>query len=131
MTRATKKYDVLLVEPDLILAETFCVALQNAGFATLNVQTAQAAITALDAYKPKLIILELQLKSHNGIEFLYELRSYPDLQPIPVVLLTFISASAIALTKQQQERLNIHDYLYKPHTSLEKLTKICEGIINA
>lgn len=130
MTKAVKQYDILLIEPDVVLANSFTKALALADFSVQHVPSAQAAITALDASKPKLIILELQLRSHNGIEFLHELRSYPDLQDISVVVLTFVPEYASGLTKKQQVKLNICMYLYKPRTSLKKLTEVAAEVLS-
>ncbi len=120
---------VLLIEPDVVLAKTYSSALQNAGIDVLHVESAQAAITAIDRRKPKLIVLELQLRTHNGVEFLYELRSYSDLKDVAVILLTFIPESTSALTAAQKERLKINGYLYKSHTSLQKLTDVIQEAI--
>lgn len=129
MMKNRKFYDVLLIEPDIQLAKTYISALKSTGIKVGHAQSAQSAIILINQYKPKLIILELQLKKHNGIEFLNELGSYVDLQDIPVVLLTFIPESSIKLIREQKARLNIVDYLYKPRTSLEQLINMTREIL--
>lgn len=123
-----QNYDILLVEPDMILAETYVNLLKRTGYQTCHVSGAQDAIMAIDKIRPRLIILELQLQSHNGIELLHELRSYPDLQGIPVVLLTFIPEPA---SGNRYKQFGVAEYLYKPHTSLEKLTRTVEDVITS
>jgi len=62
--------------------------------------------------------LELQLASHNGIEFLYELRSYNDWQSIPVIIHSLVPATAFTNIAPE---LGVVSYLYKPTTTLKKL----------
>jgi CheY-like chemotaxis protein len=111
---------VLLIEPDRVLAKHYITILRNAGHKVTACLTGQAAIQAADEKVPDLVVLELQLKGHNGVEFLYEFRSYPEWQHIPVVVHTLIPELALAGISTVP-LLDIHTYLYKPTTSLEKL----------
>ena len=81
---------ILLIEPDKLLGQTYSQMLQQAGHALSTVATAQQAIFAADEHRPDLVLLELQLVSHSGIEFLYEFRSYPDWQSIPVMIVSHV-----------------------------------------
>ena len=113
---------ILLIEPDRLLAESYVRALQSAGHQVSAAGGAQAAIMAADAVKPDLIILELQLVEHSGIEFLYEFRSYPDWQGIPVLIQTQVPRGEFADNWQLlQDELGVRAYLYKPRTSLSQL----------
>jgi DNA-binding response OmpR family regulator len=114
---------ILLVEPDYILAETYKQAIETDNqIAVSLVNGAQAAIVAADDHLPDLVILELQLIEHSGIEFLYEFRSYPEWQDIPVIIHTVVPFSEFRDSWQLLEsELGVHTYLYKPHTSLHQL----------
>jgi DNA-binding response OmpR family regulator len=117
--------NILLVEPDLLLAKTYAQALQNDGHRVLCSANAQQAIFMSDMSVPDLVILELQLVSHSGIEFLYEFRSYPDWQDIPVLIHSQVPPAEFLDSWQlMQDQLGIMDYVYKPHTSLAKLRKV-------
>jgi DNA-binding response OmpR family regulator len=115
---------ILLVEPDRLLAATYQQALLGAGHSVITCASAQAAIMAADQSQPDLIILELQLVEHSGIEFLYEFRSYVDWQSIPVILQTQVPPAEFngnhwLLTSE----LGVVSYLYKPQTSLHQLLR--------
>ena len=114
---------VLLIEPDHILAETYKQAIESEKLARVEVVNgAQAAIMAADAHKPDLVILELQLIEHSGVEFLYEFRSYPEWQSVPVIVQTIVPFSEFHDNMQLlEEELGVRMYLYKPHTSLHQL----------
>jgi DNA-binding response OmpR family regulator len=113
---------ILLIEPDRILADTYRSALRSAGHRVVMCASAQSAIFASDEVKPELVILELQLIEHSGIEFLYEFRSYAEWQAVPVILLSnvppaeFINSSDIL-----RHELGVQAYHYKPLTSLRTL----------
>lgn len=113
---------ILLIEPDRLLALTYRQALSQAGHQVLSCPGAQAGITAADKIQPELIILELQLVEHSGIEFLYEFRSYPEWQTIPVLIHTNVPPAEFNGSWDILGReLGIETYLYKPRTSLKQL----------
>lgn len=113
---------ILLIEPDRVLADSYVEALIHAGHEVQAAGGAQAAIMSADAIQPDLVILELQLVEHSGIEFLYEFRSYPDWQATPVLLQTNVPRSEFGGSWQLlSEELGVADYLYKPATSLGQL----------
>lgn len=115
---------ILLIEPDRLLAETYRQCLETAGHTVVPCASAQAAVLAADQQKPDVIVLEIQLIEHSGIEFLYEFRSYPDWQNIPVVVHTHVPPVEFANNGLLlREELGVAAYLYKPVTSLKKLQR--------
>lgn len=115
---------ILLIEPDRTLAKTYYAALQTAGHTVVVCSSAQAGIMAADKSKPDLVILELQLVGHSGIEFLYEFRSYADWQNIPLIVHTHVPPSEFAGARNLLMReLGVSSYLYKPQTTLQKLIR--------
>jgi DNA-binding response OmpR family regulator len=114
--------NILLVEPDRILAKTVSQALQQASHQVRVAATAQGAVFAADAAIPDLIILEIQLVSHSGIEFLYELRSYGEWQSIPVIIHSHVPPAEFSDSwALLHDELGVQAYHYKPRTSLRKL----------
>jgi DNA-binding response OmpR family regulator len=91
---------IILLEPDRILAEVYRQMLTVEGHDVIPCASAQAAIMAADDAKPDLIILELQLIEHSGIEFLYEFRSYPDWARVPVLIQSHVPAGEFAANWQ-------------------------------
>ena len=116
---------VLLIEPDRVLAETYLRALQSAGHTVVACAGAQAAIMAADQTPPALVILELQLVGHSGIEFLYEFRSYTEWQPIPIIIQTSVPPAEFNDSRRVlHDELNVSDYLYKPQANLGHLLEM-------
>lgn len=112
---------VLLVEPDNKLANIYKQYLQTAGHQVYISKGAQEAVQLADEYRPDIVVLELQLTGHSGVEFLYEFRSYPEWTGIPVLLHTLVPPQSLTISEPLIEQLNIQGYLYKPATSLRKL----------
>jgi two-component system phosphate regulon response regulator PhoB len=113
---------ILLIEPDRLLAETYFLALDQAGHRVMACAGAQTAVLVADRQRPDLVILELQLVEHSGIEFLYELRSYPEWQDIPVIVHSLVPPAEFRSSRRLlEEDLGVKAYLYKPRTSLRQL----------
>lgn len=114
--------NVLLLEPDKVLSRTYAQALEHIGYRAYSVQDGQDAIEALETFPADLIVLELQLAGHGGIEFLHELRSYPEWQDLPVIVNTNVAPAVLGpLLLALQRDVGVTVCLYKPHTSLRRL----------
>lgn len=120
---------ILLVEPDTVLAKTYAAALVQAGHHVLRAQDAQSAVNATDSVLPDCIVLEIRLPQHNGIEFLYELRSHADWQAIPVIVQSQLPFEQTGLNEPTMQELGIAGYCYKPETSLTTLCVLIEDIL--
>lgn len=120
---------IVIIEPDKKLARTYQRTFENLGHDVSVVAHAQDAVHVADARRPDIILLELQLSAHNGIEFLYEFRSYPEWQEIPVILLTLVPPHSLQITAPLMRQLHITKCLYKPATSLKQLTAAVEEVV--
>lgn len=115
---------ILLIEPNTLLAAAYTQLLQHNGYDVVHVTGAQTAIDAADNCTPNLVVLELQLPSHGGIEFLHEFRSYAEWQGIPVIVNTVLPPAHIARAKQALvNEMGVRSVLYKPHTTLKELLR--------
>lgn len=123
--------NVLLLEPDVVLGQTYAAAIAKAGHKATHCTNAQDALGALDSQCPDLIILEVQLAGHNGIEFLYELRSYADWQNVPVVVVSMVPPFELGLTTKLRQQLGIAGCYYKPHIRLSDLVDSVNKLVLA
>jgi len=122
--------NILIIEPDRVLARTYAGALEATGHEVQASTTAQDALQAADETRPDVVLLELQLVSHGGVEFLYEFRSYADWQDVPVVIVSNVppaefNQSVGVMTKH----LGIAGYCYKPQTNLKRLQRAVDSIL--
>jgi DNA-binding response OmpR family regulator len=113
---------ILVIEPDAALSKLYHEVLTSLGHTVQISRTAQHAVHTTDESLPELIILELQLIGHSGIEFLYELRSYSDWKHIPVVVMSHVPPQEFAASNDLLKKtLGVSEYFYKPQTSLNAL----------
>lgn len=120
---------VLLIEADQPLAATAQKFLQARGHAVKWHVDPQLAMDDVDSKLPDVIVLDLLLAGRSGVEFLYELRSYPDWQSLPVIVYSHISAGDLGSSASGFEQLGISAFLYKPLASLAELNQSIEQIL--
>jgi DNA-binding response OmpR family regulator len=119
---------VLLIEPDRLQAATLTQALAHAGHSVAHAASAQAAVAQADQKLPDVVVLELQLPHHNGVEFLYEFRSYYEWLQVPVVVHSFVPPRELKHAATLTQELGVKQTLYKPQTSLAQL---CQAVAQA
>jgi DNA-binding response OmpR family regulator len=113
--------DLLIIEADSQLAGSYKKYLSLANHTVRIHPDPQTAIVSTDSARPDIIILNFMLAGRSGLEFLYELRSYPEWQTIPVVLTGSYSQDEIKEFSEIFKQLNVHIYLHKPTTPLSKI----------
>lgn len=122
--------NILLLEPDSILANLYIRAFEHVGHGVRRTVSAQDGVFHIDELLPDLVIVELQLVAHSGIEFLYELRSYAEWQKVPVIIHSCIPPTEFSDSlRLLRDKLGVQKYLYKPHTSLQTLLRSVTEVI--
>lgn len=104
---------VLLVEHDLFLQDMYIRMLLQGGIDVSCADSAEQAIEVLNAESVDVIVSELQLGGHDGIEILHELRSYDDWLDLPFVALSNIPEQNYP-SKNRWQRYGVSKFLYKP-----------------
>lgn len=123
--------DILMLEPDALLGNMYREVSEHSGHTFRRVVSAQQAVYAVDEREPDVIITELQLVAHSGIEFLYELRSYAEWQHIPVVIHSLVPPCEFDDSMQLlRNMLGVRLYLYKPHTTLQMLLRAVRDVVD-
>lgn len=114
-------HSVLLIEPDKLSARLYKSALQASGHHVRTAHTSQMALNSLDESLPDVIVLELDMPGHNGLEFLYEFCSYEDWMHIPIVLHTVMPAHRFEKKVVDWAELSVRQYIYKATSTLADL----------
>jgi len=110
---------ILLVEDDRSLANGLQTALRREGLAVDHVTTGKAALQAVQADAPNLIILDLGLPDMDGLEVLNSLRSG---QQAPLVMV--LTARDTTADKISGLDRGADDYLAKPFEMPELLARL-------
>lgn len=112
---------ILCIEPDRKLAGTYARYFTAHGYEVVVAPSAQTGILAADKNSPDVVILELQLVAHSGVEFLHEFRSYSDWREIPVIVHSQVPPQEFLASKKLLKLLGVIAYHYKPRTTLQDL----------
>ena len=112
---------ILIADDDRDIAGFVELNLSLEGFAVQVVHDGQAALDAVQADPPDLVLLDVMMPVLDGVEVLRRLRADPATATLPVVLLTAKSLSAdkvVGLTA------GADDYIVKPFDTLELLARV-------
>jgi len=82
-------HDILLVDDDRDIRDSLTIILEGNGYAVRTARNGHEALAALQERKPGLMILDVMMSTDTeGFDFAYELRSMPQFQDVPIVMLT-------------------------------------------
>lgn len=112
---------ILIIEPDHILGLAYKKAFEHAGFNVKLASNAQVAIASIDESKPDILLLEIQMAGHSGIELLHELRSYEDLNNVPVIIYSSVPEYSYGIDNKTWASFGVVRYFYKPKTNINRL----------
>lgn len=119
---------IIVVEPQKDLGDLLQKGLAQDGAEVVVVNDAQSAIYASEE-GVDVVVLELALPGHNGVEFLHEFRSHSDWQDIPIIIYSHISAEEAGLGEEVYHRFGIAEHLYKPKATFQKLNDAIRGAV--
>jgi signal transduction histidine kinase/CheY-like chemotaxis protein len=94
---------VLIVDDDAEVREMLVRTLEPQGWAASTAEDGRAALDAITAQKPDLILLDLMMPRMDGFEFVTELRKHHDWRAIPIIVIT-----AKSLTNEDRQLLQGH-----------------------
>ncbi|URR35469.1 response regulator [Thermosynechococcus sp. HN-54] len=101
--------------------------LQRSGYDVLTFVDATTAVPSLIAHPPHLILLDLNLPGMDGYEICRQLRRSPQLEGVPIVMLT---AKDDPVHRIRARGVGAVDYITKPVTPQELLKRI-QKLLNA
>ncbi|SCE92372.1 response regulator transcription factor [Micromonospora mirobrigensis] len=110
---------VLVVDDDRTVADVVCRYLEHAGYQVEHVGDGAAALAAVAAAPPQLVVLDVMLPVLDGLEVCRRLRQRPD--GVPIVMLTARGDEADRILGLQ---LGADDYLGKPFSPRELVLRV-------
>lgn len=112
---------IYIVEDDRNIQEIELFALKNSGYQAMGFETAKDFYRALDSRLPELVLLDIMLPDEDGMSILKRLRSRPDTQRVPVILVT---AKTTELDKVKGLDGGADDYIAKPFGVMEMIARV-------
>lgn len=121
--------NVVFIEPDSVMRRIYKKSLSSKKYKVYIFSSAEEAIKSMDTIIPDLIVMEIQLPGHNGVELIHELRSYTDLCEVPIIINSLVPQEAFMVTNKSMKANRTIAYFYKPQTNLEKLSNSIEEVL--
>jgi DNA-binding response OmpR family regulator len=112
---------ILLIEDDQDLYELLKYNLEKAGFRFVGAKTGKGAVEFCSKERPDLILLDIMLPDSSGLEICTRVRSHAELSATPIVFITARATEADRITGLE---LGANDYLVKPFSIRELITRI-------
>lgn len=112
---------IYIVEDDHNIQEIELFALKNSGYQAVGFETAKEFYRALEEKLPELILLDIMLPDEDGLHILRRLRTRPDTQRIPVILVT---AKGSEIDKVKGLDGGADDYIAKPFGVMEMIARV-------
>jgi two-component system, cell cycle response regulator DivK len=99
--------------------------LGNAGYELIEAETGEEALTAVEAQRPDLILMDIQLPVMDGYEATRRIRSNPELKSIPIIAVT---SYALAGDEAKALAVGCNAYVTKPFSPRALLAKVQEHL---
>lgn len=112
---------VLVVDDEPEIAALVAYHLARASYRVQTAADGPEAFRAVDAERPDLIVLDVLLPGLSGLEVLKALHARPELQTMPVVLLTACGGDTERIVGL---RLGADDYITKPFSPQELVLRV-------
>jgi CheY-like chemotaxis protein len=93
--RQAERVGILIVDDDPSSAKLASIILRSEGYDVRVAASAEEATRALDAFRPRLIILDLILPLMNGLMFAQQLKADPSTKDIVLIAVTAFNGSAV------------------------------------
>lgn len=112
---------VLVVDDEIHIVHVVAIKLRNNGYEVISANNGAEAFDLACKHQPDIIVTDFQMPVMTGVELVEKLRGQNETKDIPVIMLT---ARSFAISKEQQEQLQISDCLSKPFSPRELLGNI-------
>jgi CheY-like chemotaxis protein len=123
---------IVLVDDDTLTTQLYKNGLQQAGFTVFEAADGTEALRIVQQAGPDLVLLDLVMPGLDGFEVLKTMKSDPQLQRIPVVILSNLSSDA---DEERARALGATDFIVKanvlPRVLVARLVKLLSELPEA
>lgn len=113
---------VLIVDDDTDILEVLTTILTEHGFEVQAITTPEEIYKSILLFEPQVILLDVNLKTLNGIEVCKGVKNHFKTKHIPVILV-----SGDTLVRQRIKECNAESFIQKPY-DFNKLTQILNSL---
>ncbi|MCP5157963.1 MAG: response regulator [Gammaproteobacteria bacterium] len=113
-------------EPNIVLSLEFLM--KQAGFQVRTASDGEAALAAITAEPPDLVLLDVMMPRKNGYEVCQAIRAHPDWASVRIIMLT---AKGREVEREKGLALGADDYITKPFSTQEVVERVRELLAEA
>ena len=113
-------------EPNIVLSLEFLM--KQAGFQVRTAADGEAALAAVAAELPDLVLLDVMMPRKNGYEVCQAIRANPDWKAVRIIMLT---AKGREVEREKGLALGADDYITKPFSTQEVVERVRELLAEA
>ena len=121
-------YRILIVDDDLIVANSFAETLRQARMHTVVVTDPLEVMQPLAEFRPDMILMDMHMPSCNGLDLAAVIRQQEEYVGIPIV---FLSAEASIEKQLEAMRLGGDDYMIKPITPDHLISAVTSRVLRS
>jgi len=108
--RLTRKIRILLVEDSVSMGRLYLAYLTQSAYTLKHVETGQTALTAIESFKPDLVLLDLELPDMSGMDILRTYAKKQKHQPAFII----VTGHGSVDTAVEAVNLGAKDFIEKP-----------------
>ncbi len=112
---------ILVADDDPDILELVNYKLSQSGYAVIAVPDGKLALEQAREHHPDLMILDVAMPFHSGIDVTLDIRKDPDLKNTPIILLT---AKSMEQDTERGFAAGATDYMTKPFSPRELLSRV-------
>jgi DNA-binding response OmpR family regulator len=112
---------VLVIDDDPTISRIAKLTLRSKGYDVVVADDTRAGLIELFREKTDLILLDYMLPEQNGLSFLKEVRTDPELKDIPVIMITTTGLSEVV---QAAMMLGANDFIAKPFNIADLIDRV-------
>ena len=117
---------VLIIEDDELIRRMYQKILSFRGHDVSTAANGEEGIEQARTYKPTLILLDIMMPKLNGLDMLKQLKALPELEHIPVIILTNLMGTADAEAALSAGAIK---YIVKSDYTPKEVIDMVEGIL--
>jgi CheY-like chemotaxis protein len=122
-----KSVHVLITEDNEDLSLIYSTKLASEGYNVVTAGDGKEAFDRIREQMPDIILLDIIMPRMDGLEFLRKARKEPDLEHIPIVIMTNLGQDE---DRAQCEKLGAVRFMVKTELNIEQLSPLVQEVLS-
>lgn len=119
---------VAVIDDEVDLCQLMALALREREIRVEMAHDGESGLALIRKKKPALVLLDIMMPRMNGLEVLAQMRQDPELETIPVFVLTSVDEESVLSEEEWAQRLNVRSYVAKPFEPEQLVQRITEEL---